>query len=121
MGDDGHQEAVPAGIDVAAMPAEVMYANAIQVSSAVIAALACGTATVVADFTGTQSCDSAGIQAKLIAQRLADANDIALGLVMPDAVSQVFGLAGVGQVLTIYPTLSEALAATPHPRLGPGR
>jgi anti-anti-sigma regulatory factor len=113
MGDGGHQEAVPAGIDVVAMPAEVVYADAIQVSAAVIAAVACGTVTVVADFTGTQSCDSAGIQGMLTAQRLADANHITLRLVVPNAVSQVFGLAGTGQVLTIYPTLSEALAASP--------
>lgn len=116
---NGHQEAVPAGIDVVAMPAVVGYAASMQVSAAVLAAFACGTATVVADFTGTQFCDLAGIRAMLFAQRLADANHISLRLAAPEAAAWVFGVADL--VLPVFSTLSEALTARPFPAPWAGR
>lgn len=121
MDGNGHQESVPGGVDVVVMPAEVRYADASEVSVAVIAALACDTATVVADFTGTQFCDSASIRGLLAAGRLADAFHVTLRLVVPaNAVTRVFGLAGVDHVLPVYPTVSEALFASPPPWPGPG-
>lgn len=121
MDGHGQQDAVPGGVDVIVMPAEAGHADTSRVSAAVIAALAFDTAAVVADFTGTRFCDSAGIAGLLAAARLADAFHITLRLVVPpDAVTRVFGLAGVDQALPVYPTLSEALSARPPPWPGPG-
>jgi hypothetical protein len=78
-----NQDAVPGGVDVVAMPAKAGPADATGVGAAVLAALACGTAAVVADFSGTQFCDPAGIAELLTAARLAHANHIALRLVVP--------------------------------------
>lgn len=115
MDGNGHPEAVPAGTDVIVMPAQVGDADASEIAAAVLAALIGDIGIVVADFTGTQFCDPAGIQSLLGAARLADANRITLRLVAFGVVAVVFGQAGVDQVLPVYPTLREALTASPPP------
>ena len=80
-----------------------------------VVAIVCGHATVVADFTATQSCDSAAIRVMLLAQRLSAANQIALRLVVPPgAAERAFERADDDRVLPIYPTLSQALRLSPH-------
>lgn len=105
---------VPLDVDVVMMPAEVVYTDVRDVNAALLAAMASGTATVVADFTGTEFCDSAGIREMVIAQRLANAHGINLRLVVPpNSVSRVFALAGLDSVLPIYHTLIAALNPSP--------
>jgi anti-sigma B factor antagonist len=101
---------------VVALPAEIYMANAGRVSEQLGAALAPGVRTVIADMTATTFCDSSGISVLVRAHRQAAANRTELRLVVPAAaVRRVFTLVRMDQLLPIYPSLSQALAAGPGP------
>ena len=108
--------AVPPGTTVVTMPAEVEYDNAGVTGAALAAALASGATTVIADFSTTTFCDTAGIREITIAHRAAQARGICFRLAVPRPLTRIFTTMGLDHVFTIYPSLAAALAAPPVPR-----
>ena len=105
---------------VLALPAEIDLASAGRVGEQLGAALAPGVRIVIADMTATTFCDSSGISMLVRAHRQAAASRTELRLAVPaTAVRRVFTLAGMDQLLPIYPSLSQALAAGPAPPPSP--
>ena len=102
---------------VIALPAEIDMANADRTGQQLRAALAPGVATVIADMTATRFCDSSGMSMLVRAHGRAAANGTELRLVVASTVVlRTLTLTGLDQVLPIYPSLSQALAAGPAPR-----
>jgi anti-sigma B factor antagonist len=102
---------------VIALPVEIDMASADRVGQQLGSALAPGVRTVIADMTATRFCDSSGISALVKAHGQAAANGTELRLaVASPAVLRALTLAGLDQLLAIYLSLSQALAARPAPQ-----
>lgn len=102
---------------VIALPTEIDMANADRVGQQLGSALAPGVRTVIADMTATRFCDSSGINTLVRAHQQAAANGTELRLVVASpAVLRPLTLTGLDDLLAIYPSLSQALAAGSAPR-----
>jgi|SRR5215471_8351525 len=102
---------------VVALPAEIDMANADRAGQQLGSAIAPGVRTVIADMMGTRFCDSSGISMLVRAHKQAAANGTELRLVVASAaVLRSLTLTGLSDLLPIYPSLSQALAAPPAPR-----
>jgi anti-sigma B factor antagonist len=111
VADSQHLPAV-----VIALPAEIDMVNAGRVGGELGSALAPGVRTVIADLTATRFCDSSGISVLVRAHKQAAASRTELRLVVPSgAVLRALTLVSMDDVLPIYPSLSQALAAGPAP------
>jgi anti-sigma B factor antagonist len=105
---------------VIALPAEIDIANADRVSQQLASVLTPGVRTVIADMTATRFCDSSGMSMLARAYKQAAANRTELRLVvLSTTVLRTLTLVGLDQLLPIYPSLSQALAARPGPRPEP--
>jgi anti-sigma B factor antagonist len=101
---------------VIALPAEIDMANAGQVGEQLDAALTPTVKTVIADMTATTFCDSSGISMLVRARNRATATRTELRLVVVSTpVRRTLTLAGMDDLLPVYPSLSQALAAGPQP------
>jgi anti-sigma B factor antagonist len=102
---------------VIALPAEIDMASAGQAGQRLGSAFAPGVKAVIADMTATTFCDSSGISPLVRAHRQAAANGTELRLVVRSAaVLRALTLVKMDDLLPIYPSLSQALAAAPQPR-----
>jgi anti-anti-sigma factor len=101
---------------VIALPAEIDMANADQVGQQFGSAFTPAVGTVIADMTATTFCDSSGISMLVRAHKQAVANKTELRLVVPSMiVLRALRLVGMDDLLPIYPSLAQALAAGPEP------
>jgi anti-sigma B factor antagonist len=101
---------------VIALPAEIDMASASQVGQQLGSALAPGVRAVIADMSATTFCDSSAISMLVRAHKQAAANGTQLRLVVRStSVLRALTLARMDHLLPIYPSLSEALAATAEP------
>lgn len=97
---------------VVTLPVEIDLANANRVSGDLDAAFGPSVGVVVADLSGTRSCDTAGIQALLMAHKRAQANHVGFRVVAgPGMVRSLLATLGLDTVLAIYPRLDIALVA----------
>ena len=98
---------------VVVLPAEIDVTNSQQVHDQIVAALAPGVGVVIADLTSTSFCDSSGVHSLVFAHEAAVARGIRLRLaVSPEgSVRRVLQLIGVGRILSIHPSLAEAIEA----------
>jgi anti-sigma B factor antagonist len=104
------------GLVVVALPAEIDMATAGQASEDLGSVLADSPSTVIADMTATRFCDSSGISVLVRAHKQAAAHGTEFRLVVQSAgVLRTLALAGMGQLLPIFPTVTQALTATPVP------
>jgi anti-anti-sigma factor len=96
---------------VVVLPAEIDVTNSEQVYDQLVAVLAPGVGTVIADMTATAFCDSSGVHAIMHAYETAAAHDVGLRLaVSPNtSVRRVLQLIGVGRLVPVYASLQEAL------------
>jgi anti-sigma B factor antagonist len=102
---------------VVALPAEIDMANAGRAGQQLGSAVTPGVRTVIADLTATTFCDSSGISMLVRACQQAAANNTQVRLVVPSAaVLRALTLVGMADLLPIYPSLSQALAAAPEPK-----
>ena len=98
---------------VVVLPAEIDVTNSEHVLASLVASLAPGVDVVIADMTATSFCDSSGVHAVIFAHEAAVARGIKMRLaVSPDgSVRRVLQLIGVGRILSIHSSLSEAIDA----------
>src|ERR1700722_17575052 len=96
---------------VVELPAEIDVTNSEQVYQQLVAVLAPGVDTVVADLTATIFCDSSGVHALMHAYETADARDVQLRLAVSPGTSvrRVLQRIGVGRLVPVYLSLEEAL------------
>jgi anti-sigma B factor antagonist len=99
---------------VVVLPTEIDVTNSEQVHDLLVAAMAPGVDTMVADMSATSFCDSSGVHAIMFAHEAAVTRGIQLRLaVSPDgSVRRVLQLIGAGRILSVYPSLAEAVDAT---------
>jgi anti-sigma B factor antagonist len=108
---------------VVTLPAEIDVSNAGEVATQFRAAIDPHAGAVIADLTSTAFCDSTGVRILVLARDWATTNGVELRLVAPPGPTLVvLRLIGLDQLLRIYPTLDEAVAAepVPHGQLTPG-
>jgi anti-sigma B factor antagonist len=97
---------------VVALPAEIDVTNSEQVYQQLVAVLAPGVDTVIADMTTTVFCDSSGVHAIMHAYETADERGVRMRLAVSPGTSvpRVLQLIGVGRLVPVYLSLEEALA-----------
>jgi anti-sigma B factor antagonist len=97
---------------VVPMPAEIDLANAARVFEQLSTAASPGVTVIVADLTGTQFCDSAGIRTLLSARDNVAAHhaQLRLAVARDGAVRRALQAIGLQHVLPMYPTVEAALA-----------
>lgn len=96
---------------VIALAGELDFHTAVQMRDAVEAQELGPGRCLVVDLGGLTFCDSSGITAMLVAQRLAVAADASLALAaVPDRIARTFKIAGLDQLFVIHPTTSDATA-----------
>lgn len=99
---------------VVEFPEECDFGTAGAVAERLRAAIAPGVSAVVADLTTTAFCDSSGVRIMLLARDWASADDVELRLAVPPGPTLVvLKLLALDELLPIYPSLPEALAAEP--------
>jgi anti-sigma B factor antagonist len=99
---------------VVVLPAEIDVTNSQEVYQQLVAALAPGVSTVIADMMSTVFCDSSGVHAIMHAYESAAARDVRMLLAVSSATSvrRVLELIGVGRLMPVYTSLAEALTAS---------
>lgn len=94
------------------LPQHINSGNADQIREQLLWIINRGAAVLIADLTGTLSCDFSGADALARAHYRAVANGAELRLVVAaDVVRRVLALNGLDRLVAIYPDLDGALAA----------
>lgn len=99
---------------VVVLPAEIDVTNSGQVYEQLVAALAPGVDTIIADMMSTVFCDSSGVHAIMHAHETAAARNVSLRLAVSSSTSvrRVLQLIGVARLVPVHESLEEALEAT---------
>jgi len=104
---------------VVVTPEEIDVTNAAALRRALLTASARGRGTLVVDMSGTQFCDSSGINVLVRAHERAKADGGELLLVLPaTTVLRVFRITGIDRVIPNFSSLEEAFAQAPSARSG---
>ncbi len=99
---------------VVAFPVHVDVSNAGQLRDRLLAVINRGAAVLVADMTGTASCDHSAVEALARAcQRAAISGTQVRLVVTAPVVRRVLSIEGLDRLVSIYPTLEAAAAAGP--------
>jgi len=107
---------------VVTLPQHIDTSNASQIREQLLWIINRGAAVLIADLTGTLSCDYSGADALARAHHRAIANGTELRLaVTADAVRRVLTLNGFDRLIAIYPDLDAAAAAGAGHREQPTR
>jgi anti-sigma B factor antagonist len=97
------------------LPGEIDMSNADQVHDILVHTLVDGPAVLIADAVRTMFCDSATITMLLRAHDRAAATGAQLRIAASPALRRVLELTGADSRLHVYPTVTAALTAPPHP------
>jgi anti-anti-sigma factor len=99
------------------LPQHIDSSNAGQISEQLLWIINRGAVVLIADLTGTASCDYSGADALARAHHRAVANGTVLRLVVSaDVVRRVLSINGLDRLIAVYPDLDTALAAGAEPR-----
>jgi anti-sigma B factor antagonist len=111
------------GVPVVTAPEEIDITNAAALRAALLEAAAHGRGAMVADMSGTQFCDSAGLHVLVRAHKGARAEGGELLLVVPaTTVLRILAIAGIDRMIPNFSSLEDALAARiPSGRTANGR
>jgi anti-sigma B factor antagonist len=108
---------VVGGAYVVVTPEEIDITNAASLRTALLRASAHGRGMLVVDMSGTQFCDSSGINVLVRAHERARAEGGELLLVLPaTTVQRVFRITGIDRMISSFSSLDEALAQAPSAR-----
>ena len=106
---------------VVTFPEHIDYSSAGQICEQLLWIINRGAAVLIADLTGTISCDYSGADALARAQHRATATGTELRLVVTaGVVRRVLSLNGLDRLVAVYPDLDGALAAGAGRRESPG-
>jgi anti-anti-sigma factor len=112
---------------VVALPAHIGAADSGSIREQLVELLDRGAAVLIADMTGTVSCDPSGAAALMhVYQRASDGGTQLRVTVTAPAVRQVLEASGLDRLVSIYPSVETAIAAGAPgvipllPRPGPG-
>jgi anti-sigma B factor antagonist len=101
-----------AGVTVVTTPDEIDITNAGRLREALLAAAAGGQPVVVVDMTGTEFCDSTGLNVLVRALRQAEQAGTGLLLVRrASALHRILAVSGVGELFRTYGSLADAVDA----------
>jgi anti-anti-sigma factor len=97
---------------VVAFPGHVGVSNVDQLRDRLLAVISRGAAVLIADMTGTASCDHAGVEAIARACQRATTNGTQVGLVVTaPGIRRVLAIEGLDRMVPIYPSLQAAAEA----------
>jgi anti-anti-sigma factor len=97
---------------VVALPEHIDVSNASQIREELLWVINRGAAALIADMTGTLSCDHSGADAVMRAYQRALASGTQLRLVVTTPiVRRVLGVSGLDRLVPVYPCLEAATAA----------
>jgi anti-sigma B factor antagonist len=100
------------GQTVVATPDEIDLRNADSLRAALLAAAASNQPVTVVDMSGTEFCDSSGLNVLVRAQKQADADGRQLRLVVRAAALQrILAVSGTGRLFQIFDSLDQAVEA----------
>ena len=98
---------------VVALPEHIDVSNVGQIREELLSVINRGATALIADMTATISCDHAGADAVMRAYRRAVVSGTELRLVVTaPIVSRVLSISGVDRLVSIYPSLEAATAAS---------
>ena len=98
---------------VVTLPQDIDSSNADQIREQLLWIINRGAAVLIADLTGTVSCDYSAVDALARAHHRAVANGTELRLVVTaDAVRRVLRVSGLDRPVAVYPDLDGAIAAS---------
>jgi anti-anti-sigma factor len=96
------------------LPAHIEVSNAGPIREQLLTVINLGATDLIVDMSRTISCDHAGADAIARAYKRAAGNGTQLRLVVTaEVVRRVLGINGINRLISIYPTLQAALAASP--------
>src|SRR5690348_5709583 len=102
------------GVPVVTAPDEIDVTNAARLRSVLLEAAAPGHVTLVVDMSGTQFCDSAGLNVLVRAHQRAGAQGGEVRLVISTTgVRRIFTVTGIDRVIPSFSSLEKALAPAP--------
>jgi anti-anti-sigma factor len=97
---------------IVAFPGQVDISNVAQLRDRLLSVINRGAAVLIADMTGTGSCDHAAVEAIARACQRAAINGTRVRLVVTaPAVRRVLSIEGLDRLVSIYPSLEAAVAA----------
>ena len=97
---------------VVALPEHIDVSNASQIREELLWVINRGAAVLIADMTGTLSCDHSGVDAVMRAYQRALASGTQLRLVVTaPLVRRVLAVSGLDRLIPVYPSLEAATAA----------
>jgi len=97
---------------IVAFPAHIDVTNVGQLRDRLLSVVNRGAAVLIADMTGTLSCDHAAVEAIARACQRAAVSGAQLRLVVTvPAIRRVLGIEGLDRLVSIYPSLEAAVAA----------
>jgi|HubBroStandDraft_6_1064221.scaffolds.fasta_scaffold568603_1 anti-sigma B factor antagonist len=100
------------GFAVVTTPDEIDVGNAARFRAALLTAADHGQRAIIVDMTGTEFCDSTGLNVLVRALRQADGAGGELRLAVGGtALQRVLAVTGVATMFGVYPSLGEALQA----------
>ncbi len=117
MPEAGFAVEAVSGVPVVATPEEIDITNAAGLRTALLEAFAHGRGTLVVDMSGTQFCDSSGINVLVRAHQRAQAEGGELLLVLTaTTVLRAFRITGIDRIIRSFSSLEKALAHAPAAR-----
>jgi anti-sigma B factor antagonist len=104
--------------EIVALAAEIDISNALQACAQLFDVIDAGAPVVIADMSNTGFCDSAGFRMLLVANdRAADCGcDLRFVVAGGTAVLRSLALLALDRVLSVYPSLDEALTTGGRPK-----
>lgn len=122
MHNDGCLLRFVRGVPVVAAPGFIDISNAEAVHDAFLRAACWGYATIAADLSATQFCDSSGLTVLVRAHKRAQAEGGQLRLAALTApVLRFLTITGLDRVLHVFPSVTEAVAELPVIAIAPAR
>ena len=107
---------------VVTLPEHIDAANTGQLRDELLALVNRGPEVLVADLTGTVSCDHGGADALVRAYHRASVNGTQLRIAAPSTlVRRILTVSGLDRLVSVYPSLEAALAARPPQAAHPAR
>ena len=101
---------------IVAFPGHVDISNVAPLRDRLLSVINRGAAVLIADMTGTESCDHAAVEAVARACQRAAINGTQVRLVVTaPVVRRVLGIEGLDRLVSIYPSLEAATAASAGP------